>query len=556
MHRANCDKQRGTCAMRADSRSVSQAGVTRPLILAGIASAFLHLAILSGLFSTPGSAPAEDAAAQSARSLAVSLNSSSTPYPESAPSGLPAPPEIIEQSVASASAAATTPSPESQEPPAGQLIVATSASSGSSVVANTPDTDITHTERAQNPLPVAAADTVDTSPPVSPDVQAMESFEQILLSQALQNLSQQSRESLAQLDAVQLLQSEQTYDVVVTHSPATSLTALDTYHIVISREADGNLYSTSAEFRERAFSHYAKFIHHWDPQVSLSKDWVGGRFHSNSPINLATDARTSPVFAGPVTLASAQHVSRRLLNSAMFQAGLETGTGRIALPDSASPGVFFPVAEDATTHYFDEDTDLEFRGNGSVDWTQAQSNRNGTIPKPENSLMLIARDNARFNVSGTINGSVLLYSGRRIMITGNLRYASRDSEPATVADYLTLISDGTIEIAVSSITGSGDLVIDGALFARQRFSVRRFRDREQGELIIFGTLVAGSVSATEPRFSTRIEYDPRYDTQRPPAFPSTGLYDLADWDRQWTVTAIADELLPDAQHSAQPLPNE
>tara|TARA_R110002073_G_scaffold13799_1_gene57756 strand:- start:312 stop:1466 length:1155 start_codon:yes stop_codon:yes gene_type:complete len=384
----------------------------------------------------------------------------------------------------------------------------------------------------------------------------MESFEQILLSQALQNLSQQSSESLTQLDALELLQSEQSYDVVVTHTPATSLTALDTYRVVISREADGNIYSTSAEFRERAFSHYAKFIHHWDPQVSLSKDWVGGRFHSNSPINLETDARASPVFAGPVTLASAQHVSRRLLNSAMFQAGLETGTGRIALPDSASPGVFFPRAEDATTHYFDADTDLVFHDDGTIVWTQVQSNLSGIIPRPESALMLIGQDNARFSARGTIKGQVLLYSGRRIMITGNLRYASRDSGAETIADYLTLISDGTIEIAASSVTGPGDLIIDAALFARQRFSVRRFRDREQGELIVFGTLVAGSVSATEPRFSTRIEYDPRYDRQRPPAFPSTGLYDLADWDQQWTVTAITDGSSPDAQHNAQQLLNE
>ena len=539
--------------MREDSRSISQAGMTRPLILAGVASALLHLAILGGLLNRLASSEDKDSAAQLV-ALQVSLNST--------PSGLPPAPAAPSPEPQQLQQLQEVQEPAENQPPADQLIVTTAASSGSSitVATDTPTADTTATDPAQSPPQVASqismTDIADTSRPDTAAVEAMESFEQILLSQALQNLSQQSSESLTQLDALELLQSEQSYDVVVTHTPATSLTALDTYRVVISREADGNIYSTSAEFRERAFSHYAKFIHHWDPRVSLSKDWVGGRFHSNSPINLETDARTSPVFAGPVTLASAQHVSRRLLNSVMFQAGLETGTGRIALPDSASPGVFFPRAEDATTHYFDTDTDLVFRDDGTIVWTQTQSGLSGILPRPENALMLIGRDNARFSVKGTINGPVLLYSGRRIMITGNLRYASRDAGAETIVDYLTLISDGTIEIAASSVTGPGDLIIDAALFARQRFSVRRFRDREQGELVVFGTLVAGSVSATEPRFSTRIEYDPRYDNQRPPAFPSTGLYDLADWDQQWTVTTITDGSLPDAQRSALPLPNE
>ena len=80
MYRANCDKQRGKCAMRADSRSISQAGMTRPLILAGVASALLHLAILGGLLNRQASSEDKDAAAQLA-ALQVSLNST--------PSGLP-----------------------------------------------------------------------------------------------------------------------------------------------------------------------------------------------------------------------------------------------------------------------------------------------------------------------------------------------------------------------------------------------------------------------------------------------------------------------------------
>ena len=149
-------------------------------------------------------------------------------------------------------------------------------------------------------------------------------------------------------------------------------------------------------------------------------------------------------------------------------------------------------------------------------------------------MLLIGTERARFEVGGTVEGSYLLYSPRQILITSSLKYAGRaTTTDQPLDDYLTLISDGSIEIAAASVTGGGDVQIDGALFARNRFSVRRFRDRSQGELAIYGSLVAGSVSATEPRFSTRVEFDQRFDHTRPPAFPGTGLYDLHSWDEYW-----------------------
>ncbi len=43
----------------------------------------------------------------------------------------------------------------------------------------------------------------------------------------------------------------------------------------------------------------------------------------------------------------------------------------------------------------------------------------------------------------------------------------------------------------------------------------------------------GTISATEPRYATKIEYDSRFERQRPPGFPSTNRYEVEDWNGQW-----------------------
>ena len=87
------------------------------------------------------------------------------------------------------------------------------------------------------------------------------------------------------------------------------------------------------------------------------------------------------------------------------------------------------------------------------------------------------------------------------------------------------------------MTGPGDLVITAAIFAKRRFAVRRYRNREYATLTIFGSLTAGSVTATEPRYATRIRFDPRLEEMRPPRFPLSDRYELEAWDGQWTAAA-------------------
>jgi len=324
-------------------------------------------------------------------------------------------------------------------------------------------------------------------------------------------------------------------DVEASFNQATSLTGLAQVDVAITRQIDGQPHQMRIRLQERALSHYAKFINRWDSDVTLGDDRVDGRFHANSDVNFESFANPRSQFNGEVTIARRQALTRRVRESSMFAAGVRTGTGRIALPQTAFPSYWLESGAEVLT--LSADTRLDFQGAAGVVWTDIDNGEQGRVLVPEAGLIIAGTDRARFEVSGDIAGRILVYSPQRQMITGNLEYvdASEDS-----GDYLALISDGSIEVASATVTGPGDLRINAALFARDRFSVRRFSDRHQGVLHVYGSLVAGSVSATEPRYSTHIEYDPRFEHNRPPAFPGTGLYDVRDWEQQWVAVSDPD----------------
>ena len=120
------------------------------------------------------------------------------------------------------------------------------------------------------------------------------------------------------------------------------------------------------------------------------------------------------------------------------------------------------------------------------------------------------------------------------MIEGDITYAHDPREVADSEDYLGLVSDRYVEIASPGVTGAGDLEIDAAIFAGRRFNVRDIDHPRTAKLRIYGSLAAGTLSASEPRYGTKIDYDSRFERQRPPGFPSTNRYEVAEWNGQWT----------------------
>ncbi|MDO9478205.1 MAG: hypothetical protein Q7L07_15970 [Pseudohongiella sp.] len=539
----------------------------RPLLWATLGSLVLHipvLALMSNAWLTNPLAPMvqlqvgilSGQQSDSAEALAFPA----TPAPaeptiaQQVADTIPAPAPAADNPVATSPAPAA---PVSESAPASSTPSSTASVAASSVAAQPSPAGTQATELLAMLAQIAPADFSVTQPDISfPDEQSvspstespvvspsvlMDEQDIAQLQEATGTLLERLSDPAERADLIAQIATQATLDplslgllstdiVEATFAPAVELTGLEQVDVEITRQIKGQPHRARIRLQERALSHYAKFINNWDANVTLGDDQIDGRFHSNSDVNFESFARPRSQFNGEVTIARRQTLTRRVRESSMFAAGVRTGTGRIALPANAFPAHW--LSSGAAVLTVDADTRLEFQGDAGVVWTDLDNGEQDRVQIPPAGLIIAGTGRAGFELSGEVEGRVLVYSPRRQMITGNLVYAdvSESSD-----DYLALVSDGSIEIAAAMITGPGDLTINAALFARDRFSVRRFSDRHQGELFVYGALVAGSVSATEPRFSTYIKHDPRFDHSRPPAFPSTGLFDVVDWEQHWAA---------------------
>lgn len=316
-------------------------------------------------------------------------------------------------------------------------------------------------------------------------------------------------------------------------------TALDRVLAEVSASHRGKAVTTRVFLKRLPFSQFTHMVDRWDPMVQFHDDEIVGRVHSNSPFNLAYDARTAPRFLGKVTTAARTfHTDStgRRRDSDIFKGGIETRAGRIQLPDALQPFEWAPSGEPARTHEFADDTSIRFARDGSyiLQMRGTSIAEHIDAPDPAEPVYFIARPGVTLYVQGVVSGKILVYSPQRIVIERSLTYARDPREDPASEDYLGLVCDKYIEIAPQSVTGPGDLAIDAALFAGRRFLVTNLNHRRTGTLRIYGSLSAGSVSASEPRYATRIEYDRRFEERRPPGFPSTNRYEVASWDGEWT----------------------
>jgi hypothetical protein len=183
---------------------------------------------------------------------------------------------------------------------------------------------------------------------------------------------------------------------------------------------------------------------------------------------------------------------------------------------------------------FSEESWITFHRDGAYSWRTASQpaiEHRAALSREPNSLI----GKAKLHVNGVVKGKVLVYSAKNILIDDDLLYAQNPEAFAQSQDFLGLVANGDIEISPSSITGPGDLRIFAALMAKGRFCVPQLYTRDSGTLHIYGSLSAGSISATEPRYATRVRFDKRFEKMRPPNFPMTNRYEIAEWDEQWIV---------------------
>ena len=306
----------------------------------------------------------------------------------------------------------------------------------------------------------------------------------------------------------------------------------------ISSEDRGRQLKTRIVLKRVAYSHFTKIIDFWDPMVELHDDEIDGRVHFNSRLNVLSDSQARPTLLGKVsTSAGSVHVRSvgQGRESDVFREGIRTGAGYIPLSRQVDRLESALRDADARVHEFAADTRIRFLADGSYSW---RSSRSDVAQHHEESsaepVYFIAARGATLYVQGVVAGRVLVFSPERIVVEGNLTYANDPRDVPDSADYLGLVCDRDIEVAPPRVTGPGDVHIQAALFARRRFVVADFEHPRSGTLRIYGSLAAGSVTATEPRYAMKVEYDRRFEQVRPPGFPSTNRFAVEDWDGRWT----------------------
>lgn len=306
----------------------------------------------------------------------------------------------------------------------------------------------------------------------------------------------------------------------------------------VSSEHRGKQLRTRINLRRLPFSHFAQVIDRWDPTVQLHDDEIVGRMHINSRFNVLYDTQAAPRLLGKVTTAAGGfNVERRGrgIGSDVFPEGIETSARQI--PFAEQGWSFEPERQDADVrvHRLEGDTRIRFLADGGYWWRDEKSGSGQYASRPAGkSVYFIASRGATVYLRGVVSGKFLVYSPDRIVVEGDTTYARDPHRDRDSDDFLGLVCDRDIEVAPPHVTGPGDLHLQAALFAKRRIVVTRTMHRRLGTLYIFGSLAAGSLSESEPRYATKLEYDWRFEQLRPPGFPSMNRFATEDWDGEWT----------------------
>jgi hypothetical protein len=335
------------------------------------------------------------------------------------------------------------------------------------------------------------------------------------------------------------------FTATLTRQPAADGTGLERVTVEIATEHGGEQARTSIQMKRLAFSHFTQLVDHWDPWVQLHDDEIAGRFHSNTEIILTYDRKVAPRLLGKVTTAGGV----RILNEEgwrprrkIFAGGLDGRAPRVRLPAISLPVAQEQATRNADVHVVRGDAIVIFHADGAYERIDiaSRAETRGRFDAARPTYIVGVRD-VELYVRGVVNGSVTVYSPKRIVVQGDLTYAQDPRAVPGADDYLGLVSDGTVEIDRANVTGPGDLDIHAAVYARRRFIVRDVRAPGGSTLAIYGSLTAGSLSESEPRYGTRTEFDPRFEHMRPPGFPETDRYEIEAWDGRWRVAETVSE---------------
>jgi len=390
---------------------------------------------------------------------------------------------------------------------------------------------LTTTAASDNQVPL-----VEAPPAPEAVAEVIPQPEQVMLERNVQKVAMRLLDTNATASTVSWQQDGQEYSARILRQPASDSTGLEQVIAEIMTSKDGKRLKTHLSLKRLAFSHFTQLVNAWDPNIQLHDDVIDGRFHSNTEFGLATVGNVKPKFFGKVTTAASTLTYSGNVNSRrnrdVFQGGAETKTDRVTLPrdmpDVVSGG------EESDRQVFTDDTRIIFNPDGSYVWRLA--NGDGELRRIEASQKpqyLIGGQDAKLYVRGTVSGIFTVYSPNDIEIEDDLVYQKDPRQTLVSRDYLALISGRDIRIAAGDVTGPGDLTVHGALFARRRFYTEAVDHSKPATMFIYGSLTAGTILETEPRYATKLDFDKRFEYLRPASFPMTRRYEIDSWDQDW-----------------------
>jgi hypothetical protein len=370
-----------------------------------------------------------------------------------------------------------------------------------------------------------------------PDAQpaAIPRPEQDMLEKNVEQLAQKLLDANKTTTELTWKQDGKQYSARVVRQPAADSTGLEQVVAEIMTDRNGKRMKTHLSLKRLAFSHFSQLVNNWSKEVALHDDVIDGRFHSNSQIDLTFIGGIEPRFFGKVSTAAASMT----VNGAglrrrkeVFQGGVETLAERVNLPREMPEVV--NGGEERDRQIFANDTRIIFNSDGSYAWTAADGS--GALQLAERSdrpRYLIGKAGAKLFVRGTVSGIFTVYSPADIEIEGDLTYSRDPREVVISKDFLALISARDVAVATQQVTGAGDLHIQAAVFARRNFYIDNVLHTKPATLFLLGSLTAGTILETEPRYAFKLDYDKRFEYLRPANFPMTRRYEVDHWNQDW-----------------------
>lgn len=376
-----------------------------------------------------------------------------------------------------------------------------------------------------------------TEPSLETAMAEMPQPEKTMLTRNVQQLAQKLLDTNMTDTELTWQEDGKQYSARVMRQPAADSTGIEQVIAEVMTDKDGKRMKTRLSLKRLAFSHFTQLVNNWDRNIALHDDVIDGRFHSNSEFSFTATKNASPRFFGKVTTAAStltyNSLSRRP-DKDVFQGGYETKTEKVILPREM-PDVL-SGGNEKNRRVFANDTRIIFNADGSYAWRNA--NGEGALQREEASNdphYLIGEKGAKLFVRGTVTGLFTVYTPNDIEIEDDLVYGRDPRQAVLSRDFLALIAGRDICIGGPEVTGAGDLTVHGAIFARRRFYIEHTDRGRSGDatLVIYGSLTAGTLSETEPRYATKVDFDKRFEYLRPASFPMTRRYEVDAWDKDW-----------------------